>query len=349
MLRSLSKIAANPAFQIAGSQLMAGVLWLLMPQDWLWGVFDVIMPIQPEVAKWLTFLVLSYLLLLQALRHQMDKIGRSAVYARRLQYFVRGLIEHCPLPLVVKDTNGTIMLANRPFLAQHDNPDGSVIGKTTHELNSREIADRLVANDRLVMNTKSAVEEDIELMARGKRRIARIVKFPILDDLSEVRGTGTFSIDLTRSHLIESELHQHRYSDHHTGLPNREFIAQDLPRQIQAATAAGLELNLLLVSFEGLSRVEATLGQSVADAALVAAIETVRACVGTGATIGYLRGWDILVIYPQRPGSRRPSNIANSIITALATPLSIAGQMIFATPRIGIANSPKDGVKVALC
>ncbi len=344
MLKTLPKIMGNPAFQIAGTQLVAGICWLAMPQDWLWRVFDLFMPIEPETAKWLTFMILSYVLLLQVLRHQMDKIGRSASYARRVQYFVRGLIEHCPLPLVVKDANGTILLANRPFMAQHDRLDGPVTGKTTYELNTPDIADRLAANDRLVMQTHSAVEEDMELMSHGKRRIARVVKFPILDERSEVRGTGTFSIDLTRSHLAESELRQRRYADPHTGLPNREFIARELPRQIAQAAVAGLDLNLLLVSFEGLSRVEATLGQTVADAALIAAIDTVKTCVGDNATIAYLRGWDILVVYPQAPGSRRPSNLANSIIAALSAPLSIAGQIIFATPRIGIANSPKDGV-----
>src|SRR4051812_41305182 len=112
MFMSFPKIAANPAFRIAGANLAAGVVWLAMPQDWIWSVFDLFLPIRPEIAKWLTFLLLSYFILLHALRYQMDKIGRSAGYARRMQYFLRGLIEHCPLPIVVKDTNGTIMLAN---------------------------------------------------------------------------------------------------------------------------------------------------------------------------------------------------------------------------------------------
>src|SRR5262249_44825063 len=204
------------------------------------------------------------------------------------------------------DANGTIMLANRPFMAQHDRIDGPVTGKTTYELNTPDIADRLAANDRLVMQTRSAVEEDMELMTLGKRRIPRIVKFPILDEHSEVRGTGTFSIDLTRSHVAENELQKRRYADPHTGLPNREFIARELPRQIAEAAAAGLELNLLLVSFEGLSKVEATLGQSVADTALVAAIDTVKTCVGETPTIAYLRGSHILVAYPPPPGSPLP-------------------------------------------
>ena len=334
----------SPSCRIAAAYLVAGGAWMLIPQDLTWQIFDTILPVTPEASKWLPFVILSCLLMQRILCHQMGRVTKSTGYARRMQYFVRGLIDHCPLPIVVKDENGVIVLANRPANDRHLPPGESMVGKTIRNILPADIAERLAANDRVVMKTGIATEEDIECIVKGKPQTSRIVKFPIFDDQATVKGIGTFSIDLTYARLIEGKLQQRAVIDDLTGLPNREFVSREIPKLIGQAQAAGRTLTLILVAFDGLKRIEATLGQETADDALIAAVERLKEVVGPSALIAYLRGWDVLVVYPEEPGLRRPTNIARAIAAAFTAPIALAQNMIFPGPRIGLAAYPKDGM-----
>jgi PAS domain S-box-containing protein/diguanylate cyclase (GGDEF)-like protein len=260
-----------------------------------------------------------------------------------MHFFMRGLIENCPLPLVVKDRRGKIVLINKPATDLYGHDPADLIGRDTHDIFPTHLARHFAGTEKRVLESGTVVEEDFETSVSGEALFSRVVKFPLFDGNSRVCGTGTYVIDLTDFKQLESTLEKRTHFDEVTSLPNREFIAREITGRIGQDETDGAPFTVLVISLDGLGRIEKAMGKETRNKALIAAIERLREAMERNDVLAILANRDIVIVHPHNDGARKSAALARSIVNKFATPMSIDGNAIFLLPRIGMVEFPKDG------
>jgi PAS domain S-box-containing protein len=110
--------------------------------------------------------------------------------------------------IFAKDERGCMRFANPATLALIGKPADEVLGRTDAEfLNDKEVARRVMENDRRVMDTRESAElEETVPLADGQEKIWLSRKLPFLDDRGEVIGLLGISRDITDRKRAEQDL-----------------------------------------------------------------------------------------------------------------------------------------------
>jgi PAS domain S-box-containing protein len=124
--------------------------------------------------------------------------------------WLRALADNAPVSFFVKDLSGRYQFANRVFAWLHDLPLPHIVGKRSSDLHSQEHARAFDEQDRRVLETLSAIQEEFNWLSPIGERVLVMTKFPILDEEGRPIGIGCIEEDVTerkRAHdgLIASE------------------------------------------------------------------------------------------------------------------------------------------------
>jgi len=130
-------------------------------------------------------------------------LSRSLRDSRRQ---LQSILDHGPSVIFVKGLTGRYLLVNREyerlFAVAHD----EVVGLTDHELFPREVADRLVARDRAVLEAGEARTEEEVIPVAGVPRTYMATKFPLRDDDGEAYAVCAIATDITERKRVEKDL-----------------------------------------------------------------------------------------------------------------------------------------------
>ena len=98
----------------------------------------------------------------------------------------------------LKDLEGRYTFINEAFQKFTGRSDEIVLGKTVADLNPKEFADFIAAEDRAVDGgpARDAVRDHHAARARIARTTL-LMKFPVFDERGEVTGVGTVMTDIT--------------------------------------------------------------------------------------------------------------------------------------------------------
>jgi len=112
-------------------------------------------------------------------------------------------MEHLPAGVFIKDPSGRLLFANRYLKELFD--WGDCVGKTTWELVPRELAERMVADDRKALNEGPLVIQETVTDPRGTEHFFETYKFPV-----EVVGSppllGGITVDISKRKRAEDAL-----------------------------------------------------------------------------------------------------------------------------------------------
>ncbi len=127
----------------------------------------------------------------------------------------RSIIDSLGINLLLKDSQGRRIYANKMYLDRRKLKLSDVVGKTDQDLFSVEVADRYAADDRRVLATGAVLhkfEENID--ANGLGNWIEIVKGPLLDANGKVNGVQILFWDASDRKQAEIELERERYLLH---------------------------------------------------------------------------------------------------------------------------------------
>ena len=128
----------------------------------------------------------------------------QAAELRRTQALLQAIAVNSPTKIHIKDVEGRYILINNHAARLFGNPDDP-IGKTTHDLFPKAVADAFVAHDRAVIESGRAIEEE-EVFETADGPVTYLtIKFPIYD-LDGVAGVGAIGTDITRRKQAEEAL-----------------------------------------------------------------------------------------------------------------------------------------------
>lgn len=118
----------------------------------------------------------------------------------------QAFLNHSPAAIGMKDARGVYVLANKGFEIIHGATGKEPIGKTAHDLMPKHVADAITAHDRSVLQSGTAVQQEIVIPDEGGERTFLTVKFPIPDLGSGSAGIGAIATEITHGKKIGEEL-----------------------------------------------------------------------------------------------------------------------------------------------
>ena len=142
-----------------------------------------------------------------------------------------------------------------------------------------------------------------------------------------------------------SDVHDLRHAAYHdtlTGLPNRLFLTDALPRLIEAATEHKHILALMFLDLDGFKQVNDTLGHQAGDTLLQAVAERLRRCVSRSENCVRLGGDEFVLLETWPCDCHGAEQLAADVITAVNLPVPIDGNEVHVGVSIGIALAPAD-------
>ena len=119
---------------------------------------------------------------------------------------LRAIIDNSPASIALKDPDGRFILIGKRTEENYGVSYEEVLNRTSHELASKEEADKLAADDRAVLKTGKVVARETEIAIAGRPRVLLVVKFPVPDASGSVAAIGVVSTDITERKEAERGL-----------------------------------------------------------------------------------------------------------------------------------------------
>ncbi|GAC03535.1 two-component system response regulator [Paraglaciecola chathamensis] len=185
--------------------------------------------------------------------------------------------------------------------------------------------------------------------------IAKPIKWPILGERVKyiLRASQAFADLVTQQH----ELHQLAFYDSLTGLPNRQYLMQDLQRFLAMAERNNYQAAMLFIDLDRFKRINDTMGHSYGDKLLRKVAHRLQANLrdsDTFARVGSEQssqepqlssfGGDEFTIFLSRLNDPNEAMlVAERVIRSFSTPFQLEQFEVVVTPSIGISMFPNDG------
>jgi len=142
-----------------------------------------------------------------------------------------------------------------------------------------------------------------------------------------------------------SDVHDLRHAAYHdtlTGLPNRLFLTDALPRLIESVCEHNHTLALLFIDLDGFKQVNDTLGHQAGDILLQAVAERLRHCVSRPDNCVRLGGDEFVLLETWPCACNEASKLAEKVIASVNLPVLIDGREVRVGASLGIALAPTD-------
>jgi two-component system aerobic respiration control sensor histidine kinase ArcB len=119
---------------------------------------------------------------------------------------LENIMENMPGHIYCKDINGAYLRSNDNQAHSAGLKSASdIVGKTDFDFLSKEEAEKILLNDKLIMSTKKTQTIEEAVMLGGKRHVFLSQKSPFLDQKKNAIGVIGISIDITRQKELEAK------------------------------------------------------------------------------------------------------------------------------------------------
>jgi diguanylate cyclase (GGDEF)-like protein/PAS domain S-box-containing protein len=252
------------------------------------------------------------------------------------------ILDNSPALISLKDTDFRYIMVNRPFADQTGLRPEELIGKTVFDILPGPQAERVAAQDFLVLETGRPVDEEIEATLNGVPRSFLSVKFPIRDSQGALTAIGAITTDITVRKRYQAQLLHQASHDDLTGLPNRSLAMDRLAQAIALAKRHHSKTAVLFLDLDHFKTVNDSLGHSVGDALLKEAGRRLADAMRAIDTVARLGGDEFLIVLADLTQARQAETVARKLIERLSEPYHLDERELFVTASVGIALYPDD-------
>ena len=126
---------------------------------------------------------------------------------REIRDRLRAVIDHLPAGLVLKDANGSYLLANQQFMELYGLQGQDVIGNSASSYFKQAEAEEISFQDRTVLRTGVPMEAEMEVTrGDGNKVFCMITRFPVLDSGGQAIGIGGIHMNIAEIKEKEQQL-----------------------------------------------------------------------------------------------------------------------------------------------
>lgn len=149
--------------------------------------------------------------------------------------------------------------------------------------------------------------------------------------------------DVSQQKLLENQIRRQANYDNLTNLPNRTLFLDRLTQELIRARRQNSRVALMFIDLDRFKWVNDTLGHAAGDQLLREVSVRLQESLRKSDTVARMGGDEFTAILPDMARGPHAERVADSILTALATPFVLEGQEAFISGSIGIAVFPDDG------
>jgi PAS domain S-box-containing protein len=148
---------------------------------------------------------------------------------RRREQQLQAVVEHCPIPLFLKDTQGQYLVANQEFRKWYASGEADIIGGSLDQVLTSDCAESARQRDIKVLKTGAPNDRELDwTFPDGVTRATIGTKFPVFGDDGDAIGVGGIRVYVMALRTAESALERAR--------ADLECANQDLESRVEHRT-----------------------------------------------------------------------------------------------------------------
>ena len=277
------------------------------------------------------------------------RLKRSADAAATSETRYRAIFDRAASGIVLFDPSSRRVLDANPQAQR-------LVGASLDELRRRDVAtifDTPVSLAPGSERDEPAESRPAQILRGDEER--RDVEFSIAD---LEHGTGRIHAmilqDVSHRREAERRAQEHQLSLQHlathdalTGLPNRTYLNEELPRLIDEAARRGDSLSILYIDCDNFKNINDSRGHSIGDDYLRSVARRLRDSIASPDLVVRMGGDEFLVVtrhYGLEPDS---AAIAERVAAALKKPVRLGEATYSATTSIGMSVYPRDATTMS--
>jgi diguanylate cyclase (GGDEF)-like protein/PAS domain S-box-containing protein len=286
-----------------------------------------------------------------AVVHDVTKVTLAENELRHTKKFLDTVIEHVPLPIIVKDVSGIdadrrgnrMAFFNRAYEELTGDRRAQLIGKTAYEIYSKERADMIVQGDIEALRSGQVVTvSEHPIQTHLGDRLVTATKTPIKDENGEIRYLLTVMDDVTERRRAEQRISYLAYVDSLTDLPNRATFISYLAETLDRASKNGEQFAVLCVDLDRFKEANDVYGHLIGDGLLrEAARRLQKAAADT--FLARVGGDEFTLVVTKGPQPETAKALGERLLAAFQGDFEIDGHRMQIGLSIGGAVYPTDG------
>ncbi|HVY62961.1 MAG TPA: EAL domain-containing protein, partial [Planctomycetota bacterium] len=187
------------------------------------------------------------------------------------------------------------------------------------------------------------LSDDVYLRKDGSYLPVESVSTSLRERGGDVTGAVVIFRDVSERRAQMAALERQATHDALTGLPNRALLQDRLGVAIAAARRSRRPLALLLMDLDRFKEINDTLGHATGDTVLRQVGPRVRRAIRESDTVARLGGDEFAVLLPDVGDATSALSVARGILSRVAEPILLEGQVLQPGASIGIALYPDHG------
>jgi diguanylate cyclase (GGDEF)-like protein/PAS domain S-box-containing protein len=287
-----------------------------------------------------------------AVIHDITKLTLAEKELLRTRKFLDAVIEHVPLPIIVKDVAGLesdardsrFTLFNRAYEELTGEPRKDLIGKTAHQILEKKRADLVVRADNEALQSDQVVvtsEHPILTMHNGTRLVTA-KKTVIRDERGKPQYLLTVVDDVTERRRAEQRISYLAHNDSLTGLPNRATFVEHLAATLDGASKCGEPFAILCLDLDRFKEANDVYGHLIGDGLLRAAANRLQTAAA-GTFLARVGGDEFTLIVTNGPQPETAEALGRRLLAAFQESFDVDGHRMQIGLSIGGAVYPTDG------
>ncbi|HVF20443.1 MAG TPA: EAL domain-containing protein [Mycobacteriales bacterium] len=258
---------------------------------------------------------------------------RTTAMLRRAQEQFSAAFQHASIGMAVVDSTGDLVQVNHALADMIGVSEGELTGRSVHELVDVDDCVKVIEAVAEV-RTGHGMRLHARLSHTGELRWGLLT----FSKLTQVPGVGDQLVlhveDVTDRRLLEETLAHQAGHDSLTGLPNR---AQLVDRIANALASPYPRIAVLFIDLDRFKHVNDACGHSTGDQLLVDVARRLQEVVRPGDVVARLGGDEFVVLCHDVSGTPEIGPIAERVLTTLALPFIVEGEMFFVGASIGVS------------
>ena len=254
------------------------------------------------------------------------------------------VVENTGEGIFITGHDNKIISVNRAFKIMTGYTEQEVLGKSPHNLQSRQSGD--TTNDEIwnTLRDNNSWQGEIWNFRKNNE------PFPTWTTISSVQDENDRIIyyvyaftEITSLKQTQEQLGFLAYHDPLTELPNRLLMNDRIDHALQNSQRNGLQFAVFFLDLDNFKDINDTFGHSIGDLSLKEVAARIKALVREEDTVSRLAGDEFIILVEDIADIKNIAKLARKIIDAFQTPFCIQGYQLDITASIGISVFPDDG------